>query len=232
MKKIQIQKIGNNDWKVNVRRLSDRRKQYEVNQERKKEIIGMWKILWLFILAWLVCWVLVGWCAVNSQRVLSETVDAFEEKEPIEQLIEIAPEIQEYIESEPECDILCRSAEFVTKYEWFSEKPYWDAKRYSIGYGTPANWRQGITQEQAMQEVKDRLFVTIRELQYHIDDEWMIVALASFKYNVWSYPSGWKWYIENWHISGLKNRMKEYVYSNWKKLGWLVKRRNAETELF
>ena len=176
---------------------------------------------------------IVAWLAIAGVACIAS---AYQPERPteqqIEQLLEQAERSVEQTEQQVECDILCKTSEFVTKYEGYHETAYWDVKRYSIWYGTPANWRTHITKEQALQEVKDRLFPTIRELQYHIDDENMIIALASFKYNVWSYPLGWKWYIENGHINGLKNQMRKYVYAGGKVYGGLVKRREAETNLF
>lgn len=202
-----------------------------------------WFILVLFILSLLVFWYkfatpdIVSWL---EQITLEER--EYYSNDEMDNFIE---EVQEYVDTIPEelivvpvetkkeqCDVLCKSANFIISQEGFSEKAYWDVVRYSIWYGTPANWRKTITKEVALQEVKDRIVESIGMIEWKIDDEGMIVALVSFKYNTGSFPSGYMWYIDNNYIVGLKNRMKEYVYSGDKYMQGLMNRRISETNLF
>lgn len=64
------------------------------------------------------------------------------------------------------------------------------------------------------------------------ENKWLIIALTSFTYNLWYPPSWYQWYIDNWYYEALKNRFKEYVYAWGVKLWGLVKRRQAEINLF
>ena len=194
-----------------------------------------WLIWVMLFIAWICITIWLTMRSINIQLPEVNAMEIIQEDYTEEELIEFIEEVEEeYVEDlvEEECDTLCKATEFIADQEGFSEKPYWDHKRYSIWHWTPANGRQHITREQARQEIQDRIFSDIRYLEYHVDDEGLIIALTSFKYNVWSYPQGWKWYIDNWYYNALKNKMKRYVYSNKQYLQWLMNRRLEETSLF
>jgi len=122
---------------------------------------------------------------------------------------------------------------FIIQFEWYHDKPYWDYKQWSCGYGMKCNknttW---ITKEKSKQYVIDRIENIRKKYDLYKYDDNIQVALISFAYNVWHIPAGTDWYIENWYINGLKNHMKEYSYAGGKYMRWLAKRRNAETSLF
>jgi len=123
--------------------------------------------------------------------------------------------------------------EFIIKYEWYSDKPYYDQKQYSCWYwmrcSKDTTW---ITKEKSKQFVIERIQNIRTKYNLKKYDEWLQVALISFVYNIWHLPKWIDWYIKNGYTNWLKNRMKEYVYAWNIKLWWLVKRRNEETSLF
>ena len=121
----------------------------------------------------------------------------------------------------------------ISKFEWYHDKPYWDHKQWSCGFGMKCSknttW---ITWEKSKWYVEQRI-THIRDKYdlYRFDDQ-MEVALISFIYNLGHPPLWYERYIENWYINALKNRMKEYNCAGGKVLNWLVKRRAYETSLF
>ena len=130
-------------------------------------------------------------------------------------------------------DVNEQAFDFIIKYEWYANKPYWDKKQYSCWYwmrcSKDTTW---ITKEKSKQFVIERIQNIRTKYNLKKYDEWLQIALISFVYNIWHLPKWLDWYVENWYTNWLKNRMKEYVYWGWVKLWWLVKRRNAEINLF
>ena len=122
---------------------------------------------------------------------------------------------------------------FISQFEWFKAKAYWDFKHCSIWYWTTTrDCKEIITEEEA----KKRAIQKIKDIRkyynfYDLDDN-MEIALISFSYNVWSPPKNFTWYVKNGYINWLKNLMLKYKYAWWKCLKWLEKRRKAEVELF
>lgn len=142
-----------------------------------------------------------------------------------------AKEEEKYIEDYTELEE--KAFNFIIQYEWYRDKPYWDFKQWSCWYWMRCNkdttW---ITKEKSKWYVIQR----IRHIQERFDlynyNEWLQVALISFAYNTWTLPLWYDWYIKNNYLNALKNKMKLYVYAWWKKLKWLEKRRQDETNLF
>ena len=122
---------------------------------------------------------------------------------------------------------------FISQFEWFKAKAYWDYKHCSIGYWTTTrNCSEKITEAEA----KKRAILKIKNIRktfnlYSLDDN-LEIALISFVYNVWKPPKNFRWYIKNNYKKALKNLMLKYVYAWWKKLKWLENRRRAEINLF
>lgn len=123
---------------------------------------------------------------------------------------------------------------FLIQFEGYHNKPYFDHKQWSCGYWmkcqSSTSW---ITREKSKKFVIER--IKHIEKQYNLaslNNEGLQIALISFIYNIWHAPSGYKWYVKNGYINALKNRMKQYVWASWKPLRWLIKRRQAETNLF
>ncbi|RLI54020.1 MAG: hypothetical protein DRP09_14195 [Candidatus Thorarchaeota archaeon] len=50
-----------------------------------------------------------------------------------------------------------RAFEYILKDEGFSEKPYWDVSRWSIGHGLPKNGRAQISRSESETEVKEKI---------------------------------------------------------------------------
>lgn len=121
----------------------------------------------------------------------------------------------------------------IKKFEWYSDKPYWDQNQWSCGYwmrcSETTTW---ITREKSKWYVIQKI-KSIRERfdLYKYDDN-IEVALISFSYNTWHIPDWTDRYIRNGYINALKNQMKMYIYAGGIKLRWLEKRRNYETSLF
>lgn len=126
---------------------------------------------------------------------------------------------------------------FVAEWESYSATPYWDANRYSWGYGTKAPGSSGyIDRERAWQEMTAHLENDYRYLKPLISrnlapNQW--AALLSMAYNtgpgnadnlVSNINSG------NW--PALESQWKQYIYSNGVPLQSLRDRRAAEWELF
>ena len=122
---------------------------------------------------------------------------------------------------------------FIAKFEGLHLKAYWDFKHCSIGYGTTTiNCSEVIDEKEA----KNRALARIKEIRQNFKlekyEDNLEVALISFAYNVGHIPKNTDWYVKNWYLQALKNRMKLYIYAGEKKLKWLERRRNAEVSLF
>lgn len=123
-----------------------------------------------------------------------------------------------------------RAFNLIVKYEWYADKPYWDHKQWSCGYGMRCTaTTTGITKEKSKMFLVDRI-QTIRErFKLHDIDDDIEVGLISFIYNIGHPPVGYRWFIAHWHINALKNRMKEYSYAWGKYLRGLQLRRVDES---
>ncbi len=119
----------------------------------------------------------------------------------------------------------------ITHFEWFRSTSYWDIKQWSVWYGTKSYQWEIITEQVARERVYD-IIKSIRDRHnfYQYEDN-IEVWLISFTYNLGHPPKWYQWYIQNWHIEALSNRMNEYIYWWWKVLWGLVKRRNIEWQV-
>lgn len=76
----------------------------------------------------------------------------------------------------------------IPEFEGFSAHPYWDVKRYSWGFGTPASGPTGtITREQALKELQqhvqaDMIYLSPMITRGLTPNQW--AALLSFSYNL------------------------------------------------
>lgn len=189
---------------------------------RKRKISRHKPVIIVTILA-LILWVynfkIVFWH--NVAEIEKEVVEV--KKDPVLEVNKIIDKI---------VNVELEAFKLITKFEWFTSKPYWDIKRYSIGYWTPANWRAYINKETAKQEVINRIWDIRKKFNLYSIDDKIEISLISFTYNVWQPPRGYIWYIDKWYINWLKNRMREYKYWWGKLLRGLETRRNYEVSLF
>jgi len=130
-------------------------------------------------------------------------------------------------------EIINKSFEFIKNFEWCHLVAYRDYKHYSIWYGLNSFAWEVITQEEAERRAKQKIEWIIDKYDFlKYNNEWLIIALTSFTYNLWYPPSGYDRFIRNNYYEWLKNRIKEYNRAGWNVLKWLVKRRQAEADLF
>jgi len=204
-------------WTINILGKKTIRvlKRWEKKFNTKKFI----QIIGLCILAVILLLMINKTEATEDIKPKEDTVQAIEVKEPLE-VKEIAN-----IDDVPE-----RAFKLITKYEGFHDKPYWDYKQWSCGYGMRCSKdTKNITKEKSKQFVMERIDLIRTKHKLHNIDDSIEVALISFTYNIWHPPVGYKWYIQHWYINGLKNRFKEYSYAGWKFMRGLHKRRVDES---
>jgi GH24 family phage-related lysozyme (muramidase) len=112
--------------------------------------------------------------ATEDIKPKEDTVQAIEVKEPLE-VKEIAN-----IDDVPE-----RAFKLITKYEGFHDKPYWDYKQWSCGYGMRCSKdTKNITKEKSKQFVMERIDLIRTKHKLHNIDDSIEVALISFTYNI------------------------------------------------
>lgn len=214
---------------------------------RKRKERNNWLKFWFISVCTILIMVWLWNTPVEADEELTSELNA------LEQLIEEVPEMIEYIEEEKTDyeklmeeweklheekvkqykEVEEQAFEFIIQFEWYHDKPYWDHKQWSCGYGMACSqYTTWITKEKSKILVMERI-QNIRERYalYEYDDN-IEVAIISFTYNIWRPPFGMDWYIQNWHINALKNTMRRYVHAGDKVLWGLVKRRNAECNLF
>lgn len=133
--------------------------------------------------------------------------------------------------------ILNKLASFIPSVEGFRSTPYWDATRYSWGYGTAAPGPTGnITREQAFSDMVTYLLHDYAALSGRVTrsltiNQW--VALLSFSYNVGigkAYnllPN-----INSGDDIALGIQWNKYVYSEGVENQDLVERRRKEFQLW
>jgi len=222
----------------NIKARKNARKRKELKQYLKFAFISLVSIL---IFIWL----------INSPVEAEETIEV--EKTALEQLIEEAPEVKQYIEEEKSDyekfmeeweriheekrkqykEVEEKAFETIAKFEWYNDKPYWDIKQWSCGYGMRCSkdttW---ITKEKSKEFVIDRIRnIRERHALYKYEDN-IEVALISFIYNIGHPPIWYKRYIENNYTNWLKNMMRKYSYAWGKYMRWLAIRREFEVWLF
>lgn len=135
-------------------------------------------------------------------------------------------------------DLFDRTAEFMKQFEGYTPVAKWDYKQWSIWYGTKSYQWETITQEEALERYKEEIKQAYNRcrIERFANNKNLQVALISFCYNVGHLPANTERYVNNGYLNALKNQMKRYVYAwSWtekKVMKGLVKRRNAETQLF
>lgn len=133
--------------------------------------------------------------------------------------------------------LLNKLASFIPSVEGFRSTPYWDAKRYSWGYGTAAPGSTGtITREQAFTDMVSYLLNDYATLSNKITrplrvSQW--AALLSFSYNEGiggAYnllPN-----INSGDDTALASQWRRYIYANGVVNNDLVERREKELNLW
>lgn len=128
-------------------------------------------------------------------------------------------------------------SKFIPSVEGFRSTPYWDAKRYSWGYGTAAPGPTGtITRSQAFTDMLQYLFNDFTKLKPRITrslnvNQW--AALLSFSYNT-GVGSAYKLVseINSHNDEALFAHMRQYKYSEGEVNPDLVARREKEIKLW
>ena len=126
-------------------------------------------------------------------------------------------------------DWIGKAIEFIRHYEWVRLKAYWDASQWSIWYWTRSYEWEVITQEIADQRLYDNVKTRWDKTTWTPNQR---AALTSFVYNCWP-----RWNILDYSKKGDHKSviylMNSYCKTAWgKRLKGLVKRRNAEVELY
>lgn len=122
---------------------------------------------------------------------------------------------------------------FIADFEWFRENAYWDAKVWSIWYGTPSYKWEVITKEEAIQRKKDHLQTLYELVDKECYNDNQKIALVSYMYNVWVNAMNIKSYVQNCDKENVKYIMTMYGWTiNWVYSKWLAKRRNIEISKF
>jgi len=107
---------------------------------------------------------------------------------------------------------------------------YADYKQISIGYGTKSYPWETITAEEAEKRLTEAVrarFDRVKDLNLTDNQK---ASLVSYIYNTW-WGNVLK-YAARWDHKSVRYIMNRTVYAWWKKLRWLVTRRNAEVELY
>jgi len=131
------------------------------------------------------------------------------------------------------------AAKSIAQFEGFYEKPYWDYKQWSYGYGSKAPGKDAsISKSDAMDMLNQRIpeytkhiksAVTVPLTQNQVD------ALASFTYNVgpgWTKNSSVIDSLNSGDYQGAADNMLKYNKAGGKVLKGLENRRAAERKLF
>lgn len=130
----------------------------------------------------------------------------------------------------------------IEEFEWFDPNVYLDPVGVPTQWFwftwnliqdwpiTKEQWYQllwNVARDRYLKPVLDKITVPLNQNQ--------IDALTSFSYNLWP----WAWWasdlvplINSWNFTAVAELMKKYNRAWWQVLNWLVRRRNAEAELF
>lgn len=133
--------------------------------------------------------------------------------------------------------LLDKLAQFIPSVEGFRSTPYWDVKRYSWGYGTPAPGATGtISREQAFHDMVAHLMADYATLSNRITrslsvNQW--AALLSFSYNLGiGNALNLIDLINSGDINALGDKWNRYVYAGGVVNSDLVERREKEWGLY
>ena len=123
--------------------------------------------------------------------------------------------------------------DFIADFEWFSECAYWDAKQYSIWYGTKSYKWECITQEEAKQRKLKHLKPLIELVDQPCYTDNQKIAITSYMYNVGRYAMNIQDYVKACDKDSIVYIMNSYWWtSNWVRMWWLEKRRKIEIAKF
>lgn len=174
-----------------------------------------WDFIYMVLSVVAIIWI---FHTVTREVEVIDTVQAKEVKEVVE--------TQKVVKND---NVPERAFNLITKYEWFHDKPYWDFKQWSCGYGMKCSKNtKNITKEKSKQFVMERIDSIRERYKLHDIADEIEVGLISFTYNIWHPPKWYRRYIDNWHIKALKYRMLEYSYAGGKFMRGLYKRRLDE----
>ncbi len=128
-----------------------------------------------------------------------------------------------------------RTAEFISQWEGLRTEPYLDTKNWAICYGHRSYVGDKKTEEECWEmmmtsaEIMNKYVTEIYDVEL-TDNQ--IIALSSLHYNV-SGPYHVTWRANHeYSDTSIANAIKMYTYAGGVELDWLIKRRNAEAELF
>lgn len=225
LNKEQTKRLGN---KIRFGEYGSRAERRKEEDKNLKAIAGTFLLLGLIIL------ILISF--------FNRPVEAFENPKVVniskEVIKPLKTQINTYTEDikevkEVKKNINDLAFEFIIQFEGYHDKPYWDYKQWSCGYGMKCSqFTTGITREKSKEFVIERIIHIRKVYELSQYEDWLEVALISFIYNIWSPPIWYKRYIENWYTNALKNRFKQYSYAGNSFLRGLYKRRVAECNLF
>lgn len=134
--------------------------------------------------------------------------------------------------------IIEEAANLIIRFEGYVQKPYWDFKQWTNGYGTKAKDQfEIITIPEARKRLMDYIqqdYEQMLKVFKGTPPTQFIVALLSFSYNL-GYGNALKM-IEDFNngksFREIATRMKLYINAGGKPLQGLIDRREAETKLF
>jgi len=129
--------------------------------------------------------------------------------------------------------VINEAIKYLKRKEWVRYKAYWDFKQYSICYGTKSKKWATATHKECEQQLKERVQKELLRINRSADNlDWnKKVALISFFYNTW-YKHNIMMYAKRNDHNSVTYLMNKYIYSNWKALKWLVKRRAEEIKIY
>lgn len=136
-------------------------------------------------------------------------------------------------------DAIAAAGDLIPRFEGFRSTPYWDASRWSWGYGTAAPGPTGtITPEQGMADLQQHAANDYDSLNPRIKrplsiNQW--AALLSFSYQEGTGNPGAGALIteiNSGNDATLEGHWKQYVYANGVVDPNIVARRNAEWQLW
>jgi len=134
-------------------------------------------------------------------------------------------------------EIFAITDQIVPQFESFSAHPYWDEKRYSWGYGTPAPGATGtITREQALVEMRAHRradYDYLRPLITRMLNAKQWAAYLSFAYNEGDgNADNLVDDINAGDDAVLEVHWKKYIYAGGVVKSYLIDRRNKEWQLW
>jgi len=128
-----------------------------------------------------------------------------------------------------------KTAKFISSWEGLHTTPYMDTESWAICYGHRSHPNDKKTEEECWDmmmtsaEIMNKYVTEIYEKDLNNNQ---IVALSSLHYNVKN-PADVVWRANNGYSdTSIANSINQYTYAGGVQLRGLIKRRNAEAELF